>query len=90
MSFSFLLKKLDDLKRKFLNLPIPEGPIPHENKTGTNWMLEYGWQSDFFKKVQKACAVKVLTLIVKSSLIAIGVYATVRNLNADNLLFLKK
>ena len=70
-----------DPKRQFLDLPIPEGPIPHENKTGTDWMRQYGWQSDFFKSSMKMCALNILTSMVKISLIAIGIYTTMRKFN---------
>ena len=68
-------------KKQFLNLPIPDGPIPHDNKTGTDWMRQYGWQSDFFKNTMKKCALNFLTLIVKISLIAIGIYTLMNKLN---------
>ena len=35
---------------KFLGKEIPEGPIPHDNKTGDkNFIEEYIWKSEFFK-----------------------------------------
>ena len=33
----------------FLGKPVPEGPLPYDNKTGTNFMEEYAWQSSVLK-----------------------------------------
>ena len=50
--------------KKFLNKPVPECPIPHDNKTGTDWMNEYAWQSDFVVKVQKNAVRLILTTLL--------------------------
>ena len=28
---------------EFLGKPIPDCPLPHDNKTGSNWFEEYGY-----------------------------------------------
>ena len=33
----------------FLGKPTPDGPVPYDNKTGTNFMEEYAWQSPVLK-----------------------------------------
>lgn len=43
----------------FLDKPIPDEPIPHENKSGTNWMQNYAWQSEFARNMETT-AVKML------------------------------
>ena len=43
----------------FLGKPIPKGSIPHENKTGTNWMLDYAWKSPFVKAMEKTAIKKL-------------------------------
>ena len=35
----------------FLGKPVPEGPLPHDNKTGTNFLVEYAWQSPVVKVI---------------------------------------
>ena len=61
----------------FLDKPIPVGPIPHENKSGTDWMLNYAWKSEFARDMEKT-AIKTLSLAVLKhalvALIALGVY----------------
>lgn len=38
----------------FLDKPIPDGPIPHDNRTGdTKFIKEYAYECDFFKVVLK-------------------------------------
>ena len=35
---------------KFLGKEVPEGPIPHDNKTGdSKFIEEYAWKSKFMK-----------------------------------------
>ena len=52
----------------FLEKPMPNGPIPHENKSGTSWMYDYAWQSPFVKSVEKTA---IKSLVVRFGVVAL-------------------
>lgn len=54
----------------FLDKPTPDGPIPHDNRTGDpKFMKEWAYESDFFKRCEKQCAINVGLLVVKVSVV---------------------
>jgi len=62
---------------KFLNCPIPDGPIPHDNRTGdTKFIEEYAWKSDFMHRAGQKMNAYLLLDLVKCGLIGFGVWKT--------------
>ena len=57
---------------KFLDKPIPEGPIPHDNKTwDPEWIRNYGFGHKMFAVGMKHLAFNILLFILKCIL---GIY----------------
>lgn len=62
---------------KFLNCPIPETPIPHDNRTGdTKFIEEYAWKSDLMIRASKKMQMYLLLDLVKCGLVGYGVWKT--------------
>ena len=63
---------------KFLKHPVPKEPIPHDNKTGTDWMSQYVWGSTYIKRMQHEYLYTILLNSVKISFLLIALlYASV-------------
>ena len=55
----------------FLNKPIPEGPIPHDNKTGdTKFIEKYAHETDIMKKSYRYFGRAILIDSIKLALIS--------------------
>merc|ERR1711990_1089318 len=62
---------------KFLNCPIPEGPIPHDNRTGdTKFIEEYAWKSKFMQRAGNNLNWYLFLDLVKCGIIGYGVWKT--------------
>ena len=57
---------------KFLNHPVPKEPIPHDNKTGTDWMSQYVWGSTYVKRMQHEYLYKIFLNSVKISFLIVA------------------
>jgi len=56
---------------KFLGKPVPNTPIPHDNKTGdTKFMEEYFFTTDYAKECQKHLLKNVSLLLLKTILVS--------------------
>jgi len=54
----------------FLDKPIPDGPIPHDNRTGdTKFMEEYTFENELFKRSMKELIMNLGILVVKLGLV---------------------
>lgn len=65
----------------FLDKPVPNGPIPHDNKTGTDWFERYAWESTYVRGCYRTFIGNVTVTATKVGLVAIVVYIVMQNRN---------
>ena len=65
----------------FLDKPLPNRSVPHDNKTGTEWFEKYVWKSTFVRGCYRTFVVNVALIATKVALVAVvvGVAMRLRN-----------
>ena len=57
----------------FLGLPKPDGPFPHDNKTGDGFMERYAWQTEFIRDIQRNCIKQLVVTLFKLVICSVSV-----------------
>merc|ERR1712227_78567 len=64
---------------RFLEKPVPEVPVPYDNKTGTNFMEEYAWQSSILKHSENEFNKNMAITVTKIGILSYLAYKEYRS-----------